>query len=136
MNHEKELGEELIRLYAEELDIITACYERMGKLLDKERIRVRIEELDISELYIYGGGYLGIQFYNAIKDNVHVISIVDKSKHLCVEKHDIKVIDIESFQKNYQNQEIVITPIKHYAEIYDELVRFVPENKILFLEDF
>lgn len=53
MNHEKELGEELIRLYAEELDIITACYERMGKLLDKERIRVRIEELDISELYIW-----------------------------------------------------------------------------------
>lgn len=55
---------------------------------------------------------------------------------MCVEKHDIKVIDIESFQKNYQNQEIVITPIKHYAEIYDELVRFAPENKILFLEDF
>lgn len=133
---ENSLVEELIDLYAEEVDILAACYERMGNLLDRKRIRNRAEELKLRELYIYGGGYLGIQFYYTVKDFIDVISIVDKSGKLLVEVPNVDVIDFNTFQENYLGQQVVITPIKHYKEIYHELISFIPEDKILFLEDF
>ncbi len=136
MVQENSLMEELIDLYAEEVDVLAACYERMGNLLDRKRIKNRVEELKLKELYIYGGGYLGIQFYYAVKDFIKVISIIDKSGQLLVEVPNVDVIDLNTFQKNYRGQQIVITPIKHYREIYNELISYIPENKIMFLEDF
>lgn len=133
---ENSLVEELIDLYAEEIDILAACYERMGNLLDRKRIQNRAKELNLRELYIYGGGYLGIQFYYAVKDFIDVISIIDKSGKLLVEVPNVEVIDFNTFQKKYRGQQVVITPIKHYDEIYNELISFISEDRILFLEDF
>lgn len=128
--------DELINLYANEVDVLSACYEMMGRLLDERQLDSQIKKFEISELYIYGGGYLGIQFFRAVKDIVHVISVVDKSGKLLIDGLNIPVINFDAFQCEYQNQIVVITSIKHYAEIYNELRNFVPDDKILFLGNF
>lgn len=125
--------EELIGLYADEMDLITACYEMMGKLLDRNQMASRIEELKIEELYIYGGGYLGIQLYRAVEGLVKVRSIVDKSGGLLLALPDLPVMDLDAWRQQYKDEWVIITPIKHYRAIYNELITFVPADKLLFL---
>ncbi len=131
-----EKTEELLSLYADETDVITACYEMMGKLLNRDRVTSRVKELEIRDLYIYGGGYLGIQLYRALERQAKVLSVVDKSGGLILGIPDIPVINSKQFQAKYRNEWVIITPIKHYRSIYDELIPFVPADKILFLGEF
>ncbi|MCI8269482.1 MAG: hypothetical protein HFG55_07470 [Lachnospiraceae bacterium] len=128
-----EREEELIGLYADEIDIITACYEMMGKLLDQNQIASRIEELKIEELYIYGGGYLGIQLYRAVEGLANILSIVDKSGGLLLTLPDLPVMDLDTWKQQYKDEWVIITPIKHYRTIYKELITFVPSDRLIFL---
>ena len=128
-----EREEELIGLYADVIDIITACYEMMGKLLDQNQIASRIEELKIEELYIYGGGYLGIQLYRAVEGLANILSIVDKSGGLLLTLPDLPVMDLDTWKQQYKDEWVIITPIKHYRTIYKELITFVPSDRLIFL---
>lgn len=128
--------ESLLEAYMEELDTITECYEMMGKLLNSNQIMNRVKKLGITDMYIYGGGYLGIQLYRAVEKIVNVISIVDKSGGLIIHLADIPVMDMNVFKESYDNNLVVITPIKHYRAIYRELCEFVPAEKIMFLGEF
>lgn len=133
MDKEEEL---LLESYMEEADIITQCYNTMGRLLDIEQVKKRVEELGIESVYIYGGGYLGIQLYRAIKKLTKIISIVDKSGALLIDLPNVPIIDIESFKENYDGQIVIITPIKHYMNIYIELCEFVSKEKLMLLGQF
>ena len=126
--------EELIEAYENEVDILSASYEMMGILLNSEAVADKLRERAISELYIYGGGYLGIQFYKAINKAVKVHAIVDKSGGLNIEVPEkIPVISLEAFEKTYQGQAVVITPVKYYYAIQKDLLRFVAKEKLLYL---
>lgn len=125
--------DELLDIYAQELDILSASYEMMGQMLNKEHLKARIEILKLSDVYIYGGGYLGIQLYNAIKPFVNILNIVDKSGKLLADIPDISVISLDRFKDVYRQEQVIITPMKHYKSIYLELAEFVPEDKLLYL---
>lgn len=127
-----ELGE-LLEAYECELDILSFSYDMMGQMLNKKHMEHRIELLGVSDIYIYGGGYLGIQLYNAISQLVNVLNIVDKSGRLLMDIPNIPVMSLEKFRSVYRCQKIIITPIKHYQAIYRELSEFVPEDKMIFL---
>ncbi len=128
--------EELLDACTYELEIYSSSYGMMGQMLDKEYVKNRIEMLALSEVYIYGGGYLGIQLYNAVKQYVNVIDIVDKNGKTLIEIPDIPITDLENFKITYQGQKIIITPIKHYKQIYKELSEFVPKDKMIYLGEF
>ena len=92
--------------------------------------------LELFDVYIYGGRYLGIQLYNAINLFVNISGVVDKSGKLLLEISDIPIIDLNEFRSQYRQQRVIITPIKHYKSIYKELSEFVPKDKILYLGEF
>lgn len=125
--------DELLDIYAQELDIFSASYEMMGQMLNKEHLKARLEILKLSDLYIYGGGYLGIQLYIAINPFVNILNIVDKSGELIANITDIPVISLDRFKAVYRQEQVIITPIKHYKSIYTELTEFVPEDKLIYL---
>lgn len=122
--------------YAYESEFFSAGYEMMGQLLNKENVKKRIEMLKLTQVYIYGGGYLGIQLYNAINQFVDVLNVVDKSGKLLIEIPAIPVIDLKKFKYVYKQEQVIITPIKHYKSIYTELSEFLPKNKMLYLGEF
>ncbi len=128
--------DELIDIYGYEAEIFKKSYNMMGRLLDKNFIKNEVEKRKLSDMYIYGGGFLGIQFYRAITPFVNVLSVVDKSGKLLVEMDDIPVINISDFRNQYEDETVIVTPLKFYREIYHELKEFVLNNKIIFLEEF
>ena len=92
--------------------------------------------MNVSHVYIYGGGYLGIQLYNAINQFVNILSVVDKSGKLLVKCPDISVINLKEFKAVYGQEKVIITPIKHYKPIYTEVSEFVPKDKLIYLGEF
>lgn len=128
--------EEIFDLYVRECRIESISYKLMGKLLEKEHIRERIELYKIDSLYIYGGGYLGIQLYNAVCDMVDVKGVVDKNGGLSVDVKDVRAISLEDLKNEYTEEKIIITPVKYYQAIKNDLLQFVKQDNILFLGEF
>lgn len=128
--------EELLDYYAEDYKIESYSYKMMGKLLEVDKIKKRLEIYGIQELYIYGGGYLGVQLYNAVKDYIDVKAVVDKSGGIIVDVQGIDAISVEELEGRYKGETIVITPVRYYSVIKKDLIRFVDEKKILYLGEF
>lgn len=131
----KEL-EKLLDACTYELEIFSSCYKMMGQMLDNEYVKSRIEMLSLSDIYIYGGGYLGIQLYNTINQYANVLSIVDRSGKLLIEVSDIPVITLDEFKSVYNGQKVIITPVRHYKPIYMELSKFISKDNIIYLGEF
>ena len=128
--------DELVDFYGYWSEIWSRGFEMMGRLLDKDFVANEVKKRKMTDIYIYGGGYLGIQLYRAIIPFGNVLSIVDKSGKLKVDVEDIPVIDMDIFRKRYKDELVVITPIQYYREISNELQSFVLNDKIIFLEEF
>jgi len=126
--------EGLLDAYSNEVDILSASYEMMGVMLDQRMVVSKLRNRGISEVYIYGGGYLGLQFYRAVSGSLNIISFVDKSGELSIDiSPNVRVIGLETFKQEYAGQIVVITPMKHYYQIHGELQHFVTEDKLLYL---
>ena len=130
------ISEELLVSYSNELDIVKLSYNLMGMLLDIEAVHKRINLLGVTELFIYGTDYLGIQLYRAVRDFIKVIAVVDKNGDICLPVMDIPVIDLKQFAEQYHGQRVIITPVKYCQEIQHDLNAFVPDDKMLYLGEF
>lgn len=130
------IPDELLDVYAEELAIAECSFEMMGKLLDVDCLKKRIGYLNDNELYVYGGGYLGIQFYRACNKLIKILSIVDKQGCLRFDIPDIPVTNLDGLKKAYRGEKIIITSVRYYQEIQKDLLSFVPKSQILFLGEF
>ena len=132
-----ESKDELIDVYGYQTEVYTKSYNMMGRLLDNNFEKREVKRREWSDIYIYGGGYLGIQLYRVISPLVNVLSLVDKKGKLLINNiNDIPVMDMSTFRGLYENQPVVVTPLRFYREIYHDLKEFVAEDKIIFLEDF
>ena len=117
--------EEIFELYVREYRIESISYKLMGKLLEKEQVKKRLELFDITSLYIYGGGYLGVQLYNAVQNLTDIKGVVDKNGGLAVDVKDIRTISLADLREEYNNQMIIITPVKYYQSIKKDLVNIL-----------
>lgn len=131
-----DIQQDLIDAYTIDMEILSNKYELMVKMLNIQLLQSRIELLGVSELYIYGGGYSGIQLYRSLKNLVQVLAIVDKSGALLLDNSDIPVINLYDFQKKYIDQKVIITPMLHYQEIREELSSFISDDKMIYLGEF
>lgn len=131
-----EQKEELLELYMQETDLYMTLYEMMGRMLNRKNIASRVVELGLHEVYIYGGGFLGIQLYNAIHNLLHTCTVVDRKGELNTDIPEIPVIGIEKLKDIYINEKIIITPIKFARSIYEELMEFIPDKNLMFLGEF
>ena len=128
--------EELLDAYAYEMSVAVSSFELMGRLLDSDYVKSRVDLLKSSEIFIYGGGYLGIQFYNASHKLVKVLAIIDKKGKVQIDNLNIPVIDAKKFKIIYKGQKVIVASVRFYREIRKELLDFVPEDQILFLGEF
>jgi len=123
----------LLDIYAYEKGLAECSYEMMGKMLDSEFIKRRIRILNTSELYVYGGGYLGIQFYQAANDFVNILAIADRKGKLIFHIPYIPVITYGQLKRKYKGQKIVVASIQYFNEIKEELSAFADPNCIIYL---
>lgn len=131
-----EFGEKLLDLYIKDYEINWHCYQMMGKLLNKRKVKERKELYNLESLYIYGGGYLGIQLYNALDGMADIKAVADKNGSLCMDIEGIRVITFDELKKEYSGEKIIITPVKYYQAIWDDLSEFAVKENLLFLGEF
>lgn len=124
---------ELLDAYAYEMEIASAGYEMMGRMLDRRAVVSWLKERDLDHIYIYGGGYLGVQLYQNVHEDIHILSVVDKSAGLLVNLPEIPVIGLEEFESQYKDQTVIVTPVKFYSQIQDYLSRFVRDDRVICL---
>lgn len=128
--------DDLIDIYGYQMEIFSKSYNMMGWLLDENFVKKAVEKKRLSDVYIYGGAYLGIQLYRALGMFVNIVSVVDKSGKLMIPMKDIPVMDMSTFREQYNDETVIVTPLKYYNEIYYEIKEFVEDDKIIFLEEF
>ena len=125
--------DEILELCVYQMEIAAAGYEMMGRMLDQTSLQLTIKQAGISQIYIYGGGYLGIQLYKAVNQFVNVLSIVDQKGKLLIDIPDIPVISLDKLKNVYNGQKVVITPHKFSREIYQELSKFIEKDQLVYL---
>lgn len=128
--------EKLLDFYIKDCEINWHCYQMMGKLLDKRKVKERKELYNLESLYIYGGGYLGIQLYNALNGITDIKAVVDKNGSLCMDIEGIRAITFDELKKEYSDEKIIITPVKYYQAIWGDLLGFADKDNLLFLGEF
>lgn len=127
--------EKLVDFYATEWEMATYRCRMMEKLLDLNFIQERINSLNCDKLYIYGGGYLGIQLYRAAERFIKIPAIVDKSGKLRLNDSSIPVISREELCHCYDEEYVIITPLTFYEEIKEDLKTFVSQEKMFHVDE-
>lgn len=130
-----EITESILDSYGRENDILYLSYNMMCMMLDTKRIKSRLQLLRSSEIYIYGAGYLGIQFVRAIKEYVSIAGVIDKRGETIVPT-DIQVVSMETFLHSYHGQKVVIASLEDCREIKAMLSTHVNDSDILYLNEF
>ena len=128
--------EKLLEQYVRDYDIAWYSYWMMGRLLDRKLVKRRVELCGLESLYIYGWGFLGIQLHNALDGMADIKAVVDKNGSLSVDAENIRVISLDNLKKEYSGQKIIITPVKYYQAIWNDLSKFADKNNLLYLGEF
>lgn len=127
--------EKLLDYYTTQMEKEQYLHSMSVKMIDPDYMRQKTEALNGADVYIYGGGYLGVQLFKSVDGLLNVVSIVDKSGKLKWNIPDIPVMDIEAFRSCYEDEYVIITPINFYREIWTELSKFISENRLLPLSE-
>lgn len=125
--------ETLMDIYVYEKRLAECSYELMGLMLNANVVKKGIDWLDTQSIYIYGGGYLGLQFYRAASGLIHIPAIVDRKEKLAYHIPEISVISNQHLRKVYHGEKIVVASIQYYDEIKKELSFFVSSSHIIYL---
>ncbi len=125
----------IVEAYIRDYSIASASYEMMGLMLNNQYVEERIKLFNIENLYIYGGTYMAVQLYRAGKDYVNIKGIVDKSGGTVVQDL-ISVLPLDIFQKQYQNEKVIVTSIRFFQEIKQDLQQFIDAENILGIGEF
>lgn len=132
MGKEKEILEEYVKAYYSE----SLGYRMMGLLLNHEMLKERVIQTGMQKVYIYGGGSLGIQLFDALKSFADIQAVIDINATLVVSRKEIPVIGLEQLKQDYEGEWIIITPIRYLNEIYHDLQLIAPKEKIMHLCEF
>lgn len=128
-----EIQDALLDIYAYEKRVAECSYELLGKMLDPVAVQKGVDSLGASEIYIYGGGYLGIQFYRAASCFTHILAVVDRKKKLAFHNPDILLITPKQLQDRYHGEKIVVASVQYYEEIRERISLFVKPDHIIYL---
>lgn len=127
---------EIFDAYVEAYNLAQVSYKMMGQMLDAKYMQHRIDLAGINEVIIYGGGYLGVQLYHAMKNLLSVKAVVDKNGSAVVDVEGMPIISLDDMKKMYRNEKVIVTPINYYKAIKDDLCTFVKEEDVYFLGEF
>ena len=124
------IEKEVLNEYARDYSVEATSYEAMGKMLDERYVEERLKAFDINEMYIYGGTYLAIQLYRVGKKYTNIKGIVDRSGKIIMNEN-IFVVTLDEFKKIYKGEKIIVTPIRYFPQIQNDLTVFVDKKDII-----
>lgn len=73
---------------------------------------------------------MAIQLYRIGKKHIKIKGIVDKSGRMVLNEK-VTVMLLDELKKKYENEFIIVTPLRYYSEIKRELEQFVDTTKIM-----
>lgn len=126
---------QILEGYVREYHIASASYEMMGLMLNDTYLEERFRLFHIENVYIYGGTYMAVQLYRAGRNYVNIKGIVDKAGKTVL-KDQISVISLDIFQKQYQNEKVIVASIRFFQEIKHDLQLFVDAENIIGIGEF
>lgn len=124
----------ILEEYSKSYSVATLSYEIMGLMLDENYVNERLRKFDISNMYIYGGTYMGIQLYRIGMKSLSVLGIIDKYGKV-LGNDNIQIIMLDELNNVYKGEKIVVTPIRFFEEISKELEMFVDKKNIIGIGD-
>lgn len=130
-----EMLEEILEEYRWHYKVEAESYRMMGKLLDEEWVKGRTELFQISDMYIYGGTYLAAQLCRAVRNYINIKGIIDRGGRTAIAM-DIPVFTLDEFEKIYADEHVIITLPGFYREVRKDLLKFMPQKKVVFLGEF
>lgn len=110
-------------------------FELMGQLLRLDTVKKIVDEHAWQSIYIYGGGYLGIQTCYAFRHFTNVVGIIDQVGELIIPKEDINVFLPKDLVEIHNDLPIIITPLEHAYIIQNELLKYMKEERIFYLNE-
>lgn len=135
MSKEPEL-DRLIEMYATELDFAQTKLNLLTCILNEKTIDQQIARNHIQDIYIYGGGILGLQLSLAVRNKCSLHGIVDKKEKTIVYLPNVPVLSLFAFQQLYKDETVIVTPLKNISEIQSDLSDFVQKDKLIHVVDF
>lgn len=125
-----EIERQILEDYARDFNVESKSYQMLGMMLDENFVKNRLKMFNINHMYIYGGTYMAIQLYRIGKKYTDIKGVVDKSGKLIIYE-DVSVLLLNELKKVYDNEKIIITPIRYFQEITKELEQFVNSDNII-----
>jgi len=126
---------EILDSHVRREELFQIKFELMGQLMRPEKVKSIIDAHAWQSLYIYGGGYLGIQAYNAFRRFIDVAGVIDRTGELLVPRDDITVFLPEELAKIKNDLPIIITPLEHARVIRNTLLDYRSEERIFYLNE-
>ena len=127
-----EIEQRILEEYADKSGIEAKSYELMGKMLDEKFVKERLEMFHICDAYIYGGTYMAVQLYRAANKYINIPGIVDKAGMLVINE-DVRVITLDDLCECYRGEKVIVTPIRFYSQIKNDLAKFMNSKDIIFI---
>lgn len=124
------IEKQILNEYDRDCFIEAISYEAMGKMLDENYVKERLRMFDLRELYIYGGTYMAIQLYRVGRKYVDIRGIVDRAGKLIMEEA-VSVMTLDELKNIYSGEKIVITPVRYFQQIRNELSVFADDRDIV-----
>lgn len=125
-----EIEKQILENYARDFNVESRSYQMLGVMLDERFVEKRLKMFDINHMYIYGGTYLAVQLYRVGKKYTDIKGVVDKSGKMVINEK-VSMLLIDEFKKVYNNEKIIITPLRYFQEIKQELELFVNPVNII-----
>ena len=116
-------------------ELLRIKFELMGQLLSPDVVKGIVDEHAWQSIYIYGGGYLGIQACCAFRQFIDVPCVIDRAGGLMVPRDDIEVIFPEELAKTDNDLPIIITPLEYAGDIRNNLLNYRGEERIFYLNE-
>lgn len=126
----KKIEEQILEEYAREYNIASTSYELMGLMLNSQYVEERLKMFNLENVYLYGGTYMAVQLYRVGKEFINLKGIVDKSRKIVLNEK-VSVFTLNEFKEKYNDEKIIITPMRYFYEIKEDLRLFVNAENIL-----
>ncbi len=127
-----EVERQILDMYAKDCSVGEISYTLLGKMLDEKFVKERLELFQKEEFYLYAGTYMAVQLYRIGKKYISIKGIVDKKGNIPL-KEDAPVLTLDELRKQYNGENLIITSVRYYTEIKEELMEFIDEKKIYYI---
>ena len=124
------IEKDILECYERDYKVEALSYQIMGMMLNEKYVEKRLGLFNINDMYIYGGTYMAIQLYQTGKKYADIKGIVDKSGRVVLNEN-VPVMLLDELRNKYKGEKIVVTPLRYFQEIEEELKQFVDVANII-----